>query len=553
MASLALYPTTGLVGNSTTAAAANLAIINAALTAGRTCIIAPGANYYVNGTILIPSYCTLDSRGATLTLANGSSTWMVTNSDTTNGNTNIKVIGGTWDFNQANNPVTAPGTEPSWVGHNLCFTRVSNLEIAHCRFLNGGPKFTIATRGGSNIWIHDNTAGHLYSDGWHHTATGPAVNANIVVERNNWDQTDDDPFVVGIGDWEGYNVSGGVQGSVENLVIRDNYVGTTTNSIKLFIDRTATLTNNTNPFYFSGVQITGNHITSTGSAGVVIDSSTLSGHLEANVITGCVIADNYLAPAAGDVGAVQIGWYGDTVDIEIRNNVTGTAGSFSVFILSTFLAAKSNITINGIKFAAGITPTKQIVYADVGSKFGDITIRDLNYTGSGAKTAVQISSITCNSITLENCRVDVHGLVWWYPATAAGTHTASSNTMINITQCASYGTVGTGYPMRADSTCTINLAGLAMSTATNSILVNATAGNIGSVTLLGSGASYPDGAALRPLLNAGTLRLSCPDFKAQVPTDVNGPVGGDVCFSTGGSVTGRAIYIPTAWQKWGWA
>jgi len=85
------------------AVAINWALSN--LTSGRTWkerVVVEG-NFTLDAKILVPSYTVLDLTNAKFTLADGVNDHMLSNSDTTGGNTHIDIIGGVFDGNKANN------------------------------------------------------------------------------------------------------------------------------------------------------------------------------------------------------------------------------------------------------------------------------------------------------------------------------------------------------------------------------------------------------------------------------------------------------------------
>ncbi len=90
-----------------------------------------------NTIVTIPSYTVLDLTAAKLTLANSTATHMFINSDTSGGNTQIKIIGGIIDGNKANQAAT-PGDEDT---RNIFqFTKVTNSSISKCYIINASAR-----------------------------------------------------------------------------------------------------------------------------------------------------------------------------------------------------------------------------------------------------------------------------------------------------------------------------------------------------------------------------------------------------------------------------
>lgn len=87
-------------------------------------IAARGGTHLIGQTLKAGSNTTLVcAPGVTVRAKAGTRSYTLTNKDWTNGNTNIHVLGGTWDTNGTNNPTT--GVYPAnWPGFGMLFVQV---------------------------------------------------------------------------------------------------------------------------------------------------------------------------------------------------------------------------------------------------------------------------------------------------------------------------------------------------------------------------------------------------------------------------------------------
>jgi len=137
-----------------------------ALTPGRTSkerIVLKG-NFNITKHIKLPDFTVLDLTGAKLTLV--ADDYVIRNSDPTNGNRNIEVIGGTIDGNKA-----------AGYSHNVVdFAKVTGGIIRGCKILNAGG-FGISLFYSSRIIVTDNYVKDGASDG---ITSGEGCSYNII-------------------------------------------------------------------------------------------------------------------------------------------------------------------------------------------------------------------------------------------------------------------------------------------------------------------------------------------------------------------------------------
>jgi|GEM_PF-6015658 len=97
-----------------------------ALTTGRTWIetVKLIGSFSISSTIIMPSYTRIDLTESKLTLANNSNVNMITNSDTTGGNTRLEIVGGILDGNKANQ---TSGIVILWT--KVTFSKIINVEV----------------------------------------------------------------------------------------------------------------------------------------------------------------------------------------------------------------------------------------------------------------------------------------------------------------------------------------------------------------------------------------------------------------------------------------
>lgn len=148
-----------------------LQAVNALLARGGTVNVDTPGTYTVSGTILIPSNTRLVcGPGVRWKLKDGlTNTPLLSNSDPTNGNSNIEVIGGMWDGNGPNQIRTDGSTFSAFC---LIFQRVTDLRVSDIRLINPRAwgltlavcsKFSIA-----RVWF-DYTSKLVNQDGLHVT------------------------------------------------------------------------------------------------------------------------------------------------------------------------------------------------------------------------------------------------------------------------------------------------------------------------------------------------------------------------------------------------
>jgi parallel beta-helix repeat protein len=146
-----------------------------ALTAGRTTVerVKLIGSFTIAVVVTIPSYTRLDSTEAKLTLANGVTQNILTNSDIVGGNTHIYIDGGILDGNAAN----VTGARPIYL-NNVTRSRVENC------FITAGKTGGLYVTDSDNILIQGNVLDANLQIGIEAaTSTNVSINDNIVINQ----------------------------------------------------------------------------------------------------------------------------------------------------------------------------------------------------------------------------------------------------------------------------------------------------------------------------------------------------------------------------------
>lgn len=182
---------------------------------------------FLTKTLTISSNTRLDATGATITLAVGTSSNILRNAAvtaTTTRDSNIEVIGGTWD--RGANGGTGTGL------HSLFFRRVDGLIIRGITYLSTAGKYGINI-GDATRFVVEDIAFNCSSDGVH--VNGPASNGRI---RRITGTTGDDSVALTGNDYAAY---ADVSGNITNVEISDiNSTSAAANLVKVLAGQAAT-------------------------------------------------------------------------------------------------------------------------------------------------------------------------------------------------------------------------------------------------------------------------------------------------------------------------
>jgi hypothetical protein len=175
----------------------------------------------ITAPLVISSGTTLDASGASITSTFiGNMLQNVNAFSTTQRDSNITIIGGTWTRNAGGPPATA--TDGSANGaHSLFLRHIDGLIIRELKVSSSGGKYMIAVGDVTNFHIFDITGGNLASDTVH--ITGPASNG--LVERVTVISGGDDVVAITTTDYAAYS---DVHGDVTDITIRGIKGGNTT-------------------------------------------------------------------------------------------------------------------------------------------------------------------------------------------------------------------------------------------------------------------------------------------------------------------------------------
>ena len=173
-----------------------------------------GSGVYIVNPLKLGSDITLNfAKNITLKLADNSRNYLFTNKDYANGNSNIRIIGGTFDINRAGgNVFVGKYSDGLYCGFGLHFYNVTNLELANVTVKNA-EKYAISIVNASNVHV-DNIYFNTYSDGIHFQP--PIYNCKVSRVSGI---TADDLVSFTLGDYNDFEVS--KEGNFENILVRD--------------------------------------------------------------------------------------------------------------------------------------------------------------------------------------------------------------------------------------------------------------------------------------------------------------------------------------------
>lgn len=203
-------------GDSTTALNALLASA-----AGKYVKGVPGSTYAVSAPLSVPSGTTLDMTGCTVALKNNTGSTLLKNSDYAGGNSDVTIIGGTWDglYGRGAN---YNGVSDQNQQHAMDFRNVTRLTIRSTRHIDA-TKYAIRIANARQVTVRD-VYFSTHSDGLH--MHGPIAGADI---RNLSGSTGDDFLAIGNSDFAAYDP--GSTGDCTDILIDGLYPTACTGNI----------------------------------------------------------------------------------------------------------------------------------------------------------------------------------------------------------------------------------------------------------------------------------------------------------------------------------
>ena len=296
-----------------------------------------------------------------------------TNYDTNNGNKNIKLIGGTYDFNRLGNT--------NYAGFGFLFNNVDNLTYKNLTLLNETKYCSLVCN--CDGFIADNITFNTHSDGIHFQP--PLNNAYITNIKGT---TGDDMIAFTLGDYSSYEITN--TGDFTNIVI-DGVFGVNAKSLIKITGAGANANN-----VFKNIQI--NNLNGTVTREVVsIIEDNLGGntHLLYTAVYGVTISNCSVSGAsnqsylldqyAGDVTLSNIMLSGQTTGISCKN-----ATSLNIF----------NVTCNSENevplciAVSGIIEQLNIENANINNTNGTYTTKFLEIASTAKVSQLNISNVT---------------------------------------------------------------------------------------------------------------------------------------------------------------
>lgn len=295
------------------------------------------------------------------------------NYDTNNGNKNIKLIGGTYDFNRLGNT--------NYAGFGFLFNNVNNLTYKNLTLLNETKYCSLVCN--CDGFIADNITFNTHSDGIHFQP--PLNNAYITNIKGT---TGDDMIAFTLGDYSAYEITN--TGDFTNIVI-DGVFGVNAKSLIKITGAGANANN-----VFKNIQI--NNLNGTVTREVVsIIEDNLGGntHLLYTAVYGVTISNCSVSGAsnqsylldqyAGDVTLSNIMLSGQTAGISCKN-----ATSLNIF----------NVTCNSENevplciAVRGIIEQLNIENANINNTNGTYTTKFLEISSTAKVSQLNISNVT---------------------------------------------------------------------------------------------------------------------------------------------------------------
>ncbi|MEK7555605.1 MAG: right-handed parallel beta-helix repeat-containing protein [Patescibacteria group bacterium] len=328
------------------------------LTSGRTWkekVVVKG-NYTIDTSIDIPSYTILELQGR-LTIASG--TFGLVNSDTTNGNTDIEIIGGTIDGNYAN-----------LINYNNCvFLQNSNNLIITGMTIYGCKNEGIEFRNVSGFDISENTIFNNGDDSISLINGGGGGSNNGTVSNN-----------ILFGNRSATGGSSGIEiedGSYEITVSNNVIYGSTASSsmtgIGVVVDSGSTYSAS------HDVTISGNVIRDVEVSGIIVQTNLTAANLENVTIIGNTIVNSV---GSGIQILGKSTFSGISRGVSIIGNTVTQAGTNTAAIYGIYVSYTQGVTIRGNIISESGNNGIRLYYVRQANVSGNIIFNNGNYANS---------------------------------------------------------------------------------------------------------------------------------------------------------------------------
>lgn len=311
----------------------NTNAIQTALNIGGHVYLGSPGTYQINQTLIIGNNTALElGDGVTIQLAPNSNCNMLNNSNTASGNTNIRLTGGTWDYNG-----------PNQSGGNLTLisillNNVTGLTINHVTAINT-LKYAFLVCNITNLTANDITF-NTTSDGFH--MQGPITRADI---RNLKGTTGDDMLAMTVGDYASYDVS---QGNFQNIVIDGMYPNGSLTCVKIA---------GNGAYIYDGIVIRNLNGT-VQNQGVFIENDTnlTMTNVESIIIENVDVVSSNNEPIIQVSGGTSTSNYPSIQDFIIKN--IKFSGNQTMFLVENY-ATINRVTIENIRIVG--SPTAAVI------------------------------------------------------------------------------------------------------------------------------------------------------------------------------------------------
>ena len=342
----------------------------------------PGEEYLISDPLVIGSNTTLDMTGCTVTLLDGNTCNLLKNSTagTASRNSDITLIGGTWDRGEENaENGTAGGAVGNAVGsHCIEMDGVDRLIIRDIVGASGAGKYFIH---GSDLvdFTISGVYGNVDSDGVH--INGPAYDG--VIERV-FILTGDDTVAVLTNEGVTYQGYSNTSGPVKNISINDVRTVSGQSMVKL-AGSTDTL---------SDISIKGVSGSIGGQAGVILGAGDVTGNVMSNIAVRDVHVEGTAMTAS--VYALSSTITG-TCFVENVSNLTATGSSVAVWLQASI----ASIVLSNLR----AVPSSVIACTD--GTYGKIIVDGVDHETSNTSNIFGVFTTTVaptiRELILRNC------------------------------------------------------------------------------------------------------------------------------------------------------
>lgn len=470
----------------------------------------PGQTYLITtgNTLKIPSGTTLDMTGCTVKLKAGNGASLVANSDFTGGNTDITLIGGTYDGSYGSNSFA--GVADQNQQHIADFRNVTRLKIGgSIRFING-TKYAIRAAQVTDVVCRDIDL-NTHSDGVH--IQGPATRVRI---DNISGSTGDDFVAIGTTDYATYLVGAG--GPINDVVIDGLFPTAGLTAMHAFPNTGNNITDIAVKNVYGSVAGNGGAVRLDSAPG---NGGTFSRALLEN-IQPIVTIDNPL---------VQIYVADDVTVSDVRRKTPGTTELVRVEASSTV----GNLTIEGLVDLGARSASAVNIQGTV----TDLTVKRVNVNPGANGGAVNISG-SASRVSLS----DIHMIgvkngdyVLRLSATATPLVKLSAVQVNNV-----------DYPIKCFSAAEIDLLGVDFTNCTAVLFLD---GAAAAPRIKGAGIKATPTYRAIQRNSTGTASLSTSDFPVDLALAELAKTANDRAYNTNAGLScgvGPVGYTGTAWK-----